>query len=312
MATAFPQDPHLTAIAIAYRNPDSALIADAVLPRAAVDSPAFQYTQFGDVNQAFTLPDTTVGPTGAVNRLEMGGTRVDSHTDDNALDIPLSFYDTSSSGANVKSRELATQLATSIIELRREVRTANLVFAAGTYPVGYKEQAAGVDQWNNGAYAGKVLNTIAAGLEVPLMRPNVLIFGGPAWTFFRQMPDVVAAIYKTGGNRGLVSRQAVADLFEVQEVLVGTGWLNTAKPGEAPVRVRAWGKHVSAIYRDRAAASVGGLSFGFTAEYGKRIAGSIEDKEMGLRGGERVRVGESTKELIVAQNAGYFWQDVIS
>ncbi len=55
----------------------------------------------------------------------------------------------------------------------------------------------------------------------------------------------------------------------------------------------------------------GGVTFGFTAEWGGRIAGQWEDKNIGLRGGQRVRVGESVKELIIASQAGYFIEDAV-
>jgi hypothetical protein len=311
-ATAFPQDPALTALAIAYRNPDAVLIADAVLPRTPVASTLFSYTSFNDLMKAFTLPNTQVGPTGRVNRLELDGQRVPGETSDEAIDVPLSFYDVNASGQNVNARELATQLGASIIQLRREVRVANLVFSGGTYPEGYKEQLSGDEQWDDDDYAGNALKTIAAGLDVPLIRPNAIAFGPKSWSVFRQLPEVVKAVHGNNGDTGFASRQAVADLLEVQEVLVGSGWLNTAKPGEAPNKTRAWGNHVAAFYRDRTAATVGGLTFGFTAEYGKRVAGSLEDKMVGMRGGELVRTGESVKELVVAPHAAYFWEDVVA
>jgi hypothetical protein len=47
------------------------------------------------------------------------------------------------------------------------------------------------------------------------------------------------------------------------------------------------------------------VTFGFTGEWGNRLAGTITDSDIGMRGGERVRVGESVKELISASDAGY-------
>jgi hypothetical protein len=311
-STAFPQDPALTAIAIAYRNPDEVLIADAVLPRVPVNSTLFGYSQYNDLMKAFTLPNTQVGPTGKVNRIELGGQRVPGQTDDEAIDVPLSFYDINATGQNVNAREQATQLGASIVQLRREVRVANLVFNAGTYPDGYKEQAAGDEQWNDADFEGDVLQVIADGLDVPLVRPNAVAFGPKAWSVFRRRPEVVKAVHGNAGDSGFASRQAVADLLEVQEILVGSGWLNTAKPGETPVKARAWGNHVCAFYRNRVAGTTGGLTFGFTAEYGKRIAGTLSDSNVGMRGGELVRTGESVLEVVCAPHAGYFWEDVVT
>lgn len=54
------------------------------------------------------------------------------------------------------------------------------------------------------------------------------------------------------------------------------------------------------------------MTFGFTAQSGSRVANSIADPDIGMRGGQRVRVGESVRELIVAGDCGYFFQNAVS
>jgi hypothetical protein len=56
----------------------------------------------------------------------------------------------------------------------------------------------------------------------------------------------------------------------------------------------------------------GGVTFGLTAEYGSRLAGRIEDPDIGLNGGFRIRTGERVKELIIAKAAGYFIQNAVA
>lgn len=68
---------------------------------------------------------------------------------------------------------------------------------------------------------------------------------------------------------------------------------------------------MSLLYQDTAAAKIAGVvdganvTFGFTAEYGTRIAGAEYDSRIGLRGGRRVRVGESVKEIVCAPELGF-------
>ena len=67
----FPVTPELTAIAIAYRNPDVSLIADDVLPRVkAVGTRDFGYTVY-DLS-SFDRPNTYVGRKGRPNEVSMG------------------------------------------------------------------------------------------------------------------------------------------------------------------------------------------------------------------------------------------------
>ncbi len=42
------------------------------------------------------------------------------------------------------------------------------------------------------------------------------------------------------------------------------------------------------------------------------MAGRREDPDIGLRGGVRVRVGESVKELIVANDLGYYFENAVA
>ncbi|MDF7667925.1 hypothetical protein PT273_08740 [Orbaceae bacterium ESL0727] len=91
----------------------------------------------------------------------------------------------------------------------------------------------------------------------------------------------------------------------------GDAFLNSAKPGKSPTLLRAWGNKASFTVRNKLANTKGGVTFGFTAQFKDRVSGSIADPNIGLRGGQRVRVGESVKELVIAKDAGYLFENVI-
>jgi hypothetical protein len=145
------------------------------------------------------------------------------------------------------------------------------------------------------------------------MRANVLVLGQAVWTKLRQHPRVVQAVYGTAQNAGVVNRAQVAELLELSEILVGQGFLNTAKKGQAPVLSRVWGKHAALIHRDGLADTRGNrTTFGFTAQWGERIAGTIRDPNVGMRGGTVVRVGESVAEVIAAPDLGYLFENAVA
>jgi hypothetical protein len=54
------------------------------------------------------------------------------------------------------------------------------------------------------------------------------------------------------------------------------------------------------------------VTFGVTAQFGTRVAGSWDDKNIGLTGGKMVRAGESVKEVITAADLGYFVQNAVA
>jgi hypothetical protein len=66
------------------------------------------------------------------------------------------------------------------------------------------------------------------------------------------------------------------------------------------------------LYIDPLADSNGGITFGFTAQWQGRVAGSDPEPARGLRGSTRVRVGESVKELCIADKCGYFIQNAVA
>jgi hypothetical protein len=318
----FVIQPQLTAVTLAYRNQQ--FIADAVLPRVPVLSSSFKWSQF-TLADGFTIPDTRVGRKSAPNEIDWTASEQTSSTVDYALDdrIPQSDIDAAASAPAVANarpldpRMRSTELLSELIALDREKRVADLMFTLGTYPSANRTTLSGTSQWSDKA-ASDPITAILNALDVPLYRPNVLVLGRAVWTQLRQHPKVTAAIYPVGGNAGAgaapVSRQALADVLELDEVIVGEGWVNSAKPGQTPTMVRLWGKHAALIYRAPVVASpTSSMTFGFTAQYGTRIAGTIErDASVGMRGGERVRVGESVKEVIAANDVGYFFQNAVA
>lgn len=204
----------------------------------------------------------------------------------------------------------AAERTSDLILLDREVRTSREVFSAANYATGNKETLSGDDQWNNDK--SKPIKKITTALDKMIMRPNVAVLGRTTATALRQNPSVVKAYNGTMGEDGLVPLQFLRDLLELEDILVGSAFVNISRPGQKPVLVRAWANHASFIYRNKLADTQGGVTFGMTAQLGSRVSGSIPDPDMGLRGGQRVRVGESVRELIVAPDCGYFFQNAVA
>jgi hypothetical protein len=305
----FPIDPKLTAVAIAYRNPDVALIADAVLPITPV-SQEFKHLVYALAN-GFTVPDLKVGRKSKPNEVEFSATEIISKCEDYGLDDLVPNEDIKADNQGVDPLGTATMFLTNLVNLAREQRVANLVFARGTYPGANQATLAGVSQWSDQVNSDPV-KAIGDALDVPVMRPNIAVFGQATWTALRRHPKIVQAVYGTAQNAGMVSRQGFADLFELQQILVGQGFLNTAKKGQAVATARVWGKHAAFIYRDRAAGPQAGVTFGYNGRFGDKIAGTIDEPTIGLEGCQRVRVGERTKEVISANDLAYFFQNAVA
>lgn len=312
----FPVNPVMTAVAIAYRNPDVALIADAVLPRTPpLATKKFKYMTF-DKAQGFTVPDTKVGRKSEPNVVEFGGAEVVDETQDYGLDDIVPNDDIEADNQGVDPRNLAVMNTTGLVQLDREVRVAGKVFAAATYPAANKVVLAGASQWSDAA--SDPLTAILTAMDGMLVRPNVLVLGRAVFTKLVTHAKIVQAIRNTAQGAGKATARELAELLEVQEVLIGEAWVNTAKKGQAAVMARAWGKHAAMLFRNRAAIQAktannqNGVTFGFTAQFGDKVAGSIPEPKIGLRGSERIRSGESVKEVISAADTGYFFENAVA
>lgn len=305
----FPVSPVLTAVALAYRNPDVALIADEVLPLTPT-AQEFKWLGY-DLAQGFTVPESRVGRKSAPNEVDFAATEVQDRVVDYGLDDLIPNEDIEGDNQGVNPLGTATAYLTNLVNLAREIRVAGTVFNAAAYGASNKVTLSGTSQWSDTVNSDPV-SAIGDLLDTPVMRPNIAIFGQATWTKLRRHPKLVQAVKGTSQGSGIITRQEFADLFELQQILVGAGFANTAKKGQTAAMSRVWGKHAAFIYRDRAAGPQAGVTFGFTAAWGGKIAGTIDEPRIGLTGSQRLRVGERVKEVICAADVGYFVQNAVA
>jgi hypothetical protein len=312
--TQFPVNPELTAIAIGYKNRDVDLIADQVLPRVYKGAKKFAYTKYNQAD-GYTVPSTKVGRKSEPTMVDFGGTLVQGECVDWGLDdlIPNDEMEawsamTKPAGA-VSPMAKSVSLLTGLILLDREIRVANTVFATGSYAS--TSTLSGTSQWSDFTNSNPI-DAILTALDTPLFRPNTMIIGEAVWTKLRQHPKVVQSIYGSATTAGVVSRDQLANVLEIKNLLVGVGFYNTAKKGQTPTYSRVWGKHAALLYVSEDMANADQPTFGFTAQFGTRIAGEIAEPKSGLRGGNRIRVGESVQEVIASNDMGYLYANAVA
>lgn len=312
----FPVEARLTQIALAVKP--QGLIADQVLPRIPVPGKKFIYSKL-NTSEQFTIPDAKVGRASYPNEVEFGGTDVTDSCEDYGLDdfVPNSDLE-QAAGTNFNPLGMATEGIATLLELAREKRAADLIFTLGNYSSSLRTTLSGSTQWSHDS--GDPVKNILEAADSLLVRPNTLVMGRAVWTVLRRNAKVVAAVLgrtKSAGATtaaGVMDLQAIADLFEVDRILIGEPFANTAKPGQTASYSRLWGKHAALLRIDPAVrtTTMALPTFGFTAQFGSRVAGNIPDPKRGLRGGQTVRVGESVKELISWQDSGYFWENAVA
>lgn len=317
MATApFTQNPNMTAIAVAYKQGN--LIADEVLPRIPVDGEKFSYLLYPQ-GEGFTVPETFVGRKGKPAEVEFTSTEVTSKTDDHGLDAPVPNsdvlnYESARKMGNktlIDPRLRATSMLTQLLMTRREKRTADLVLDPANYAAANKVVLSGTSMWSDYVNSDPAY-AIAEAMDNMFLRPTLAVFSRKVWSKLSRHPKLRYAVFGDDAKQGQVSRAQFAELFELPNLpLIGEGWLNTAAKGQPTNMVRIWGTSAAFLHRDMNADNQYGTTFGFTAEHGTRVAGTIEDPDMGIRGGQRARVGESVKEVITAPDLGYLFSNAV-
>jgi hypothetical protein len=314
----FVVDPVLTAIAIGYTNPADTLIADEVLPRAQVGQETFKWTKY-PLEDGFSIDETLVGRKGKPNEVEFSGDEAESSVQDHGLDAPVVNSDVDAARA-AREKGLSTYDPearavaglTNRIQLAREVRVASLIQNLNTYAASRRVTLAGTSQLSDFNNSDPIA-TISAAIDGTLVfRPNTVVMGSGVWSVLRRHPVLVNAIRGNLTDKGLITREEFQELFEIKKLLVGSSFVNTAKKGQAATLARCWGKNIACLYINPEATTQEGITFGLTAQFGTRIAGRIEDPDIGLQGGYRVRSGERIKELVVAPDVGFFIQNAVA
>lgn len=300
----FIERPEYTALAINYRN--KALIADEVMPRVPVGSEKFKWLSFQKEDR-FTIPDTKLGRTSYANQVEFGGTEVEDLTKDYGLEHPVPNKDIANSSDTYDPLGRATELTSELLALSRENRVAGVVFGASTYATANKSTLSGTSQWSDYTNSDPV-DVMLESIDGLLVRPNKLVLGRAVWTKLKKHPKVVTKVLGASNTSGMVTLQQFADALELEQVLVGQSFLNSAKKGQTATFAEVWGKHAAFIYQNRAS----DMTFGFTAEFGNRKMETFDDPRAGRDGTTIVRVVESVKEVTPATDLGFFFQNAVA
>lgn len=299
-----PVDPELTAIAI--KAPVPGMIADQVLPEFPVTSETFKWNEYGYA-QGVTVPDTKVGRRGQTQRVEFNAVEKDGSTEDHGLEDSVPVSDATAS-TQIDAEAMASEMTSQLVTLAREARTANLVFNPATYlPAQVKVYGA-----NEGWYdpSSDPLEDFEEAKDALIVEPNTLTIGLDGWRALRRHPKLIkSARPASTSGEGRLTMDELKELLEIETILIGKAHLNIAKPGQQESIQRVWTAHASLTFTERVVKSSKVYTFAATARLGGKQAFKHFDANCGLQGGNVIRVGERIRELVMAKQAGWFFQN---
>lgn len=299
-------DDYLSNVALDYRQ-QAEYIADMIFPTVDVPKQSGYYPDFSRPD-AYRVPaDTRRAPGEEAKIITRSVGSGQFYCDNYALKVAVTVEDKANMNPIMlqKLYNGRSIFVTDKLMLDREVRVANMV-TSGTNVGSY---AAVNSVWSDLTNANPLLNIWTAMDNVADStghRVNRLTFGEQAWREFRRNANVRNLILGRDGS-GLVTRQQVANLFEVEEVLVGGAYKNTGNEAQAETLSQIWSENVLISYSPRAP-SMDEPAFGYTFNWQVPEVPAMQVERHpydSRRKSEELEVGYYSDERIVGASYGF-------
>lgn len=314
--TAYPRDEALTAVVIGYQSQDQLMIADAVMPRTSpLKSLKYTYTYYAP-GQFTYVPNTDVGRRTKVNEVEFKGEKRHGEAQEHALSHPIvpADYDGVENPEAIKADAAAA--LSELILLDRERRVAGIVLNPANYGANAIALSSSTKLDDQDA---DIVAMILTAIENCRVKPNIAVMGGDEWNSLKRHPSVLAYIVRATGNdnvkaKGIATKQEVADLFSLKEIIVGESVVSDSSDEDAPFK-SAWAGGIAFHYRSTAALTgmsagmANRMTWGFTAHIAK-YSNQYTDDSQGTRGVDMIRVVDHCDEVVVANECGILLHDL--
>lgn len=292
-------DSELTGLAIAYVPQE--LIGDKALTKTYVDSPEFKYHYY-DKEQMLTTVNTEIGEYGIPEETEFkytekhDGTGVYSH----ATKLSLRHLNMDTKEKDKEAKRV--MFSRSILKLADEVRLANLLRTASNY----EGNSVSLTASNNFASANATPVSFVQGCIDKMWKPaNTMIISRAGASFLRSCKSIVQMYKGNAITDGLVPLEFLKEVFDVKNILVGGGRVNTNKRGQNVNLSYIWGNDMILAYLDETADLDCGVTFGQRAIYKDYNVQVYFDAKPGAEGVKYYKSVEEHKDLITCPDCGY-------
>jgi len=240
-----PDDVHIDAalsnLAIDYRP--QGFIADQIFPIVPVSKKSDNFYVFNQGDKFRETRDYRV-PGQPPNMVSF-----DVSSDGyNCVNYALGTYITAEEAANadvaIRSRQRRANFITDLLLINYELRVARMV--TSTSNVGTYTTTASAWGTDNADPYEDAQGDIAMLEDISGYKANLVVFGKTAWRKFRDSKEIRELLYPHGG--GIPKVDQVATLLEVDKVLVGGAYYNTAAKGATMALSQIWNDSVLYAY----------------------------------------------------------------
>lgn len=302
--SAYPSNPEMTNICAAYSN--ELYVADDFCPyTASVQKMGFKHDSY-PVGEQLTPQDDRVSRKGEIAEIDYSSEQITNTIEDHALSSYVPYADYTSAKDPDRVLNNAAMQTMNKLKMNREIRVANLAFNINNYsPSNVLVITTAADRFTDDST--NAMAVINLRLDTMIMRANTMTLNQAAWLALRSNPFIVAATQHNEGKTGMATLQAVADLFELSNIIVARANRNVNNNPKSLNAGKIWGNHLSLTYLEPAAQTEGTFTYCATVPFESErgiTAGEDFDKKRGVRGSVEVRVAQQIKEIIIAKEAG--------
>ena len=298
-------DELLTSVSIQFRPAPDGYLADMIAPPVPVVKESAAFWVYD--KSRFDVPDAKRAPRSEYNRIDWTVSTDTYLTEQYGLEGEIDDDERKNAAGPLDLDVDTTEIVTDMILNNREKRVAAL--ATNTGIVTQNITLAGVDQWNDYTNSDPLDDVKTARLTIFAstgQRPNKMLMGHQVFEALKLHPEIKEIIKYT--ERAIVTRQLLAALFEVDEVIIGGVLRRTSKEGQADTLTDVWGRDVLLFYSEPRP-SLKKASFMYQMrENDLRVFRYREDK----RDTDIIRVTEKADEKVVHPGLAYLIKDAVA
>jgi hypothetical protein len=303
-------DVALTNVSVGYRN--AAFIAEQVAPPVAVRKQSGKYFVYDSEREAFRQTDDKRAPGSEANEVNFALSTDSYYAEDHALEAAVSDEERENADPAIQPDIDYTEFLMEKISLNQEIELADTILNNGSLS---STTLSGTDQWSDSTSdpLGAVEAQKATIVESIQAVPNTLVLPYEVYSSVRQHPDVVDRVKYTQG--GVSNAEQLAELFDVDRVLVPRAVKNTANPGQTASVDYVWGKNAFLAYVPPRA-GLKQTAFAYTFRWalapGSIDGHLVETWRENRRKADMIRVQKYYDIKVIATGAIYIWKSAVA
>lgn len=286
------------------RFTNEAYIGKYLMPEVPVEKQSNFYGVW-NIRDQLNYPNDAIGPRGDVKELSSSVDLSNSYfAGEHGLKEYVDLSTIDNADAPLQPLMHATFKVNDAIEFNEEKTIIDVMTATASYGSNYLAIPVG-SEWNSAGGGNPVLNiqtAVASVLPGPGPTRKLGFCSFPVYQALARHPQIRDLHKYT--NAGLMPPTYLAQLFDLDALLVGKAWKDTANPNVALSLNRLW-PNVFGVVNVMTAPMKDSYSFGSTFRWGPKFSEVYFDRTRGRRGGYVTKTSIAYVPKVTAAYAGY-------